>query len=577
MLKGTLDDFTLPDIFRLMSLAKKTGRLEVSRGAGEGRVFFNDGDVYYAESSLSREPLGQKLIRARALTESQLNKALDTHSQTGKRVGDIMIESGMVTSEQIEAAVAQQIEDAVFDLLRWDLGEFTWEAGAALEVEVPISVSVENLIMEASRRLDELEVIQRKIPGDHAILMMAHAPPEGAAEINITPEEWRALVLVDGSRTVGEIGSLIGKDDFETMKILYGLVSAGLVEVDHEATAAAAEAAEQEDVEELVEEEVQPEATEEEDLVAETGVEDELPEAEVPEPEVAEAEVAGAEHGGVDDLESLLEDAPEPEQQPQAEAAVEEGIEAPAASGPPAAPPEPEPPDLEIVAQPEAEVAGGGPAESDEAVAFDMSSEELLADEPVTYEPTAEEVSEAASELGTVAPSEAPDLLDALEAPPEPPSEVAVPDEEVGADEAAEAETVSVGDAEDPFLSDLLDQDAAGADAPVEAAEPAVPAPAAAAEAETVPADEGEAAPEQVEEAEEREEEEEGSPTVDRAAVVRELAGLFDEDRPKARPAGPQAPPSPEADAGDQRKRVEDDDQINKGVISRLIKGVKGL
>src|SRR5918994_443756 len=241
MLKGTLDDFTLPDIFRLMSLAKKTGRMDVSRGAGSGRVFFNEGDVYYAESSLSREPLGQKLIRARALTESQLNKALDMHSQTGERVGDILIESGMVTSDQIEDAVAQQIEDAVFDLLRWDLGEFTWEAGAELEVEVPISVSVENLIMEASRRLDELEVIQRKIPGEHAVLMMAPAPPEGAAEINITPEEWRALVLVDGSRTVGEIGRTIGKDDFETMKILYGLLSAGLVEVDHEATAAAAE------------------------------------------------------------------------------------------------------------------------------------------------------------------------------------------------------------------------------------------------------------------------------------------------------------------------------------------------
>ncbi|MQB00039.1 MAG: DUF4388 domain-containing protein, partial [Actinobacteria bacterium] len=282
MLKGTLDDFTLPDIFRLMSLAKKTGRMDVSRGAGEGRVFFREGDVYYAESSLSREPLGQKLIRARALTESQLNKALDTHAQTGRRVGDIMIESGMVTSDQIEASVAQQIEDAVFDLLRWDLGEFTWETGAELEVEVPISVSVENLIMEASRRLDELEVIQRKIPGEHAVLTMAQTPPEGAAEINITPEEWRALVLVDGSRTLGEIGRMIGKDDFETMKILYGLVSAGLVEVDHEASLAAAEAAEAE-----VEE---PALEVEEPALEEPALEVEEPAFEEPALEVAEPE-----------------------------------------------------------------------------------------------------------------------------------------------------------------------------------------------------------------------------------------------------------------------------------------------
>jgi hypothetical protein len=100
----------------------------------------------------------------------------------------------------------------------------------------------------------------------------------------------------------------------------------------------------------------------------------------------------------------------------------------------------------------------------------------------------------------------------------------------------------------------------------------------------TAPEEEAVPTAEAAEEAEAREDAEaseetepEDSPTVDRAAVVRELAGLFDEDRPKARPSGPSAPPAPGAPAEDQRKRVEDDEQINKGVISRLIKGVKGL
>ena len=569
MLKGTLDDFTLPDIFRLMSLAKKTGRMDVSRGAGSGRVFFNEGDVYYAESSLSREPLGQKLIRARALTESQLNKALDMHSQTGKRVGDILIESGMVTAEQIEHAVAQQIEDAIFDLLRWDLGEFTWEAGAELEVEVPISVSVENLIMEASRRLDELEVIQRKIPGEYAILMMAAAPPEGAAEINITPEEWRALVLVDGTRTVGEIGALIGKDDFETMKILYGLVSAGLVEVDYEATAAAeaeaAQAAEEapaealpaegvaaeevsgdevvvdeEVVEPVAEEALEVAAVELEEQPAAEGesAEGEFEEAPA-EPEVitAQAEVPG--EGAFDDLEGLLEDVP---------AASTEDVVA-------------DEPEIEIVTaqgaipSEELDIGAETGVEGDEVVSsgdFDMSADELLAgpSEEAPAEPVGVDMGAEANGVGEFLEQTEPAVpgLDEVPAAPDFPSEVG-------------AETVSVTDADDPFLSDLLDQDV-GAAAPDDLTEPSV----------------GEEAPEAPEGAETPEPVAEGgSPTVDRAAVVRELAGLFDEDRPKARASG-SAPPAPAAaGGGDQRKRVEDDDQINKGVISRLIKGVKGL
>ncbi|HEY7876058.1 MAG TPA: hypothetical protein VIG64_13155, partial [Actinomycetota bacterium] len=55
---------------------------------------------------------------------------------------------------------------------------------------------------------------------------------------------------------------------------------------------------------------------------------------------------------------------------------------------------------------------------------------------------------------------------------------------------------------------------------------------------------------------------------LDRAAVVRELAGLFnDDERPR-----PQR-----ADAATVPHRIEDDDQITKGLISRLIDGVKGL
>ena len=231
MLKGTLDDFTLPDIFRLMSLAKKTGALEVHRSAGNGKVYFRDGEVYFAESSITRTPLGQKLVRSGVITETQLMKALDIHKEKGQRLGDVLVAENLVDQEHLLEAVRSQIEDAAFDLLRWDLGEFAWESGQGIEPEVPIMVSVENLIMEASRRLDELEVILRKIPSEDAILGMAAAPPVGAVEINITPEEWRILVQVNGERSVAEIGESLGIDTLDAMKSLYGMVSTGLIEV----------------------------------------------------------------------------------------------------------------------------------------------------------------------------------------------------------------------------------------------------------------------------------------------------------------------------------------------------------
>jgi Domain of unknown function (DUF4388) len=231
MLKGSLEEFSLSDIFRLLAFTKKTGRLETFSGAGEGRVFFRDGEVYFAESSLKKEPLGQKLTRSGALSEGQLRKALDLHASSGEGVGEILLRGGAISQDQLVAAVREQIEDAVFDLLRWELGEFAFVPHERFTVEIPIAVSVESLIIEASRRLDELEDIRRKIPTPDVVLAIAPSPPQGAREINITPDEWRLLVLVDGFRSVQEVIEVGGLAEFAGLRTLHGLLSSGLVEV----------------------------------------------------------------------------------------------------------------------------------------------------------------------------------------------------------------------------------------------------------------------------------------------------------------------------------------------------------
>jgi hypothetical protein len=551
MLKGTLDDFTLADIFRLLSLSKRTGQLDVERKAGSGRVYFRDGEVYYAESSLSREPLGQKLIRSGAITENQLRKALDQNAETGERVGDILVTSEAVNHDQIESAVRQQIEDSVFDLLRWELGQFEWQGDVEVDVEVPIGVSVENLIMEASRRLDELEVIRRKIPSVEAVLAMAPKPPEGALEINITPEEWRVLVLVDGLRTLGDIAEMCGMDEFQAMRTMYGLVSAGLVEVadtgedSGEAPGGESVTTWEPEAEHVLEEVVEGEPQFEAETEPEAG--DGWPTSiEVAEPEsLDEAEPAAFEEAEVTDVfadETSRAAAPAfvaDEHEAEAEGdefadEYEAGVgdeEVPAAEAEAEAfpPGEGQPPD-EWFEEPEV------PVESFDA----PGPEELVTDVPVV-----EELDE-----------------DALRAELEP---APMGDEEVPSEEVADAESEPVGVAqEESFLSDLMGEPAPPPDAP-EADVTGGDEPAGEAPEPPVSPSDSEATPS----------DNEATPTVDRAAVVRELAGLFsDEEAPRR--SGP-ARKSSDGKDDDERKRVEDDDQITKGLISRLIDGVKGL
>ncbi|HYO61079.1 MAG TPA: DUF4388 domain-containing protein [Actinomycetota bacterium] len=185
MLTGTLDDFTLQDVLRLIGGARRTGGLDITRDGGAGSLFFRDGAVRSATPRYGRR----------------------TPASTPQGA----------------------IEDLTFDLVRWGRGDFTWTPGAATPAGAETSLDVDALLRDVSRRLEELAEIQTLVPSEEAVLTMAPQPPEGAVQINVTPAEWRVLVLVDGHRTVSEIAGAAHLDDLEAMKLLFGLAAAGLV------------------------------------------------------------------------------------------------------------------------------------------------------------------------------------------------------------------------------------------------------------------------------------------------------------------------------------------------------------
>lgn len=232
VLTGSLETFTLPDVFRLLARNTVSGALHVERDSGDGIIYFRDGQIYFAYSSLTREFLGQRLVGAKIITQGQLLRVLDEQKRTGnKRLGDLLIEKGFVADDLLSTFIREQIQDAIFNLLQWDAGNFSFEVAEESAEEVGLSVSVENLIMESSRRIEEWEVIHRKIPNLDVVLAMSPTPPDETVEINIKPEEWTLLVLADGVRTVSEIAAATGRSDFDAAKILYGLVTAGLLDV----------------------------------------------------------------------------------------------------------------------------------------------------------------------------------------------------------------------------------------------------------------------------------------------------------------------------------------------------------
>ena len=227
-LEGSLDAFSLPDILQLLAFTKKTGALRLSaKAAGtSGVVHVADGVVSAAVSDISRQSLARRVVGAALVGDDALSAAVDSARREGVGVVRALLDAGALTEDAVLPVARQQVIDAVCDLLRWPEGEFTFFVDQVDSDNLPVSVSVEDLVAEGQRRLAAWPALTALIPSPATTLSLSVAP---SSDPTCSREEWALLALVDGRRTVSAIVSLLGAGEYAVVRALAALVERGLL------------------------------------------------------------------------------------------------------------------------------------------------------------------------------------------------------------------------------------------------------------------------------------------------------------------------------------------------------------
>ena len=229
-LEGSLEAFSLPDIFQLLSFTKKTGALRITGPAAKGLVYFATGSVTGAASDVGRQALGRRLVGAGHLSDEQLAAALEAvRNDSSVGFGKAVADSAAVDEGLLHALVVEQAIDAVFDLLRWSRGDFAFVADEPNPDDLGVSLNVEEVITEARRRLEQWETLTKAVPAPDAVVSVVLTPPDDATPL--ATDEWALLALADGSRSVSDLVRLTGRGEFATVSTLAGLVDRKLVSV----------------------------------------------------------------------------------------------------------------------------------------------------------------------------------------------------------------------------------------------------------------------------------------------------------------------------------------------------------
>jgi hypothetical protein len=230
--QGRIADFSIPEIFQLVSSQAKSGSLAIS---GNDRVtifLFAEGQIVDVQPD-RREPrslLGTMLRDAGYLTDSDLKRFLDAQGGGGKKIGELLVEKGKISREVLARYLALQVRECIFDVLSLRDGEYRFEGFA---VRPPgwggESFRPDVLMMEGMQFLDEYPLFRGKLPTGP--FRVSRRKGEKVDTNALSAEEravWKALEFSDDPDRVFRKACITG---FEGCKGLASLLERGLVEV----------------------------------------------------------------------------------------------------------------------------------------------------------------------------------------------------------------------------------------------------------------------------------------------------------------------------------------------------------
>jgi hypothetical protein len=236
-LKGNVETVSLVEIFEFLHAAGHTGILRVSNGAAVKVLKFARGLLYYPKRDRNATyKLGKLLLKSTSLTPEQLEAGLKVQKEKKGLLGEILVQEGYVTQDEVLRVVSSQYKEEVFDVFLWKKAHFEFQKdvlpdgfaediqqGRALPLQPP------HITMEAANRIDEWKRIHRAIP---SLKMICEESKGKSAEIDerlikakIDPD----VVRFDGHANVAQVLEAWEHGYYDSHRIVFGLLQDELI------------------------------------------------------------------------------------------------------------------------------------------------------------------------------------------------------------------------------------------------------------------------------------------------------------------------------------------------------------
>jgi len=217
VLRGRLSDVGLPTVLAVLRETGRTGMVSLVNAGVRKSIYFLEGRLVFAASSLTQDRLGEVLLRGGKISADEYLR-LSQRIRGGQRLGKALVESGVLSPKDLWWAIEHQIKEIVWSIFNWEDGYFHFEADDLPRREkITFDLDVEKLVVEGIRLSDVTGAIREHFISTDSVVDRTDKDPP----VELEPHERHVLQLTDGKRTVFEICQESEIGEAETRKVLH--------------------------------------------------------------------------------------------------------------------------------------------------------------------------------------------------------------------------------------------------------------------------------------------------------------------------------------------------------------------
>ena len=229
-LTGSLSTMPLAEVLGWIGATNRVGVLTVRGVGSETMLNIRQGRIVECAAVDPPVMLGQFLLFHGIIDEEILDHAMRAHLAQGERLGDVLLDTGAVSHEDMAEALAAKAEETVLGAFDRATGWFTFDpAVSSLEAPLRLDVSITDVIARGNKRVESAAVAAAILRRSGFVLRKTEKP--ASAKLTSVWSLRNAYALVDGERSIDEIVLHMHGTEFHVVQRLYRLFTEGFIEV----------------------------------------------------------------------------------------------------------------------------------------------------------------------------------------------------------------------------------------------------------------------------------------------------------------------------------------------------------